>query len=59
MAHLNAVVASRKVLDADAAAVGLAPWWGRRTEPREIKHLAIAADMGLGTLSPEVTKVRV
>lgn len=59
VAHLNAVVASRKVLDADAVAVGLAPWWGRRTEPWEIKHLAIAADMGLGTLSPEVKKVRV
>jgi len=48
----NALIAGTDALAVDALGVQLAPLYGRKLKPSQIKHLKLAAEMGLGTLEP-------
>ena len=47
----NTIIAGRDPVSVDAYGVRLAPLYGRRIKPRQIKHLKKARAMGLGSLS--------
>jgi len=53
----NTLLAGTDPLAVDAAGVRLAPLYGRKIKPRQVKHLKIAQAMGLGTLEPPVELV--
>ncbi len=46
----NTLIAGTDPVAVDAAGVRLAPLFGRKIEPKKVKHLALAAAMGLGKL---------
>lgn len=48
----NTLLAGTDALALDAAGVRLAPLYGRKIKPSQIKHLKIAQAMGLGMLEP-------
>jgi uncharacterized protein (DUF362 family) len=48
VANLNTVVASADPVAADAYAVGLTPWYGKALTWKNVAHLVMAAEMGLG-----------
>jgi len=50
---LDTVIASRDPVAADARAVLLSEWYGRRFEPRQVKHIALAHERGLGRMDVE------
>jgi uncharacterized protein (DUF362 family) len=51
----NTLVAGRDALAVDAVGVRLAPLYGKEIKPRQIKHLLLAEEHGIGKidLSPE------
>jgi uncharacterized protein (DUF362 family) len=53
----NAILAGTDAVAVDAAAVELAPLYGRKIKARQIRHLKIAADMGLGVLKPPANRI--
>lgn len=53
----NAVLAGTDPVAVDAAAVELAPLYGRKIKPRQIKHLKLAEKMGLGVLKPPADRI--
>ncbi len=53
----NAVLAGTDPVAVDAASVGLALLYGRKIKARQIKHLKIAGNMGLGVLEPPADRV--
>jgi uncharacterized protein (DUF362 family) len=46
----DTVIASRDVVAADAMAVSLFEWYGRRFEPRQVRHILLAHERGLGSM---------
>jgi hypothetical protein len=48
VANLNTVVASADPVAADAYAVGLTPWYVKALTWKNVAHLVMAAEMGLG-----------
>lgn len=46
----DTVIASRDMVAADAHTVASFEWYGRRFEPRQIKHIRRAAERGLGRM---------
>ena len=46
----NTLVASRDALAVDAVGVGLAPLYGKEIKPRQIKHLLLAEEHGVGKI---------
>jgi uncharacterized protein (DUF362 family) len=55
---LNLVVASADMVAADAQMVALGTWYGRRFEPRQVKHISIAADRGLGRIDLDKLRIK-
>lgn len=51
--RLNQVIASTDMVAADAMAVRLGTWYGRKIEPRQVKHIRMAHDRGLGSMELE------
>lgn len=47
---MNTVIASRDMVAADAQAVSMFEWYGQHMEPRQVKHIRIAAERGLGRM---------
>jgi uncharacterized protein (DUF362 family) len=47
---LNLVIASPDMVAADAQMVSLGTWYGRSFEPKQVKHIAQAAERGLGIM---------
>ncbi len=47
------VIASRDMVAADAMAVKMFEWYGRKMEPRQVKHIRIAHERGLGRMDVE------
>ncbi|HMK35111.1 MAG TPA: DUF362 domain-containing protein [Desulfomonilaceae bacterium] len=47
---LNLVVASTDMVAADAQMVALGTWYGKKLEPRQVKHISMAAERGLGRM---------
>ncbi len=50
---LDTVIASRDPVAADARAVLLSEWYGRRFAPRQVRHIALAHERGLGRMDVE------
>ncbi|TVQ97431.1 MAG: DUF362 domain-containing protein [Desulfovibrionales bacterium] len=46
----DTVIASRDVVAADAMTVRMFEWYGRRIAPRQVRHILLAHDRGLGTM---------
>ncbi|MCE5274202.1 MAG: DUF362 domain-containing protein [Syntrophaceae bacterium] len=44
------VIASRDMVAADASAVQMFAWYGRRMEPHQVQHIKIAHERGLGRM---------
>ena len=42
----------------DAYAVTLAPWYGKGFSPRQIRHLLLAHQMGLGRIDLDTVKIK-
>lgn len=47
---LNLVIASPDMVAADAQMVALGTWYGKTFEPRQVKHISLAAERGLGVM---------
>ena len=54
----NKVIASADMVAADAMTVKLCTWWGRRMEPRQVKHIKLAHEKGLGRMDIENLNVK-
>ncbi|WP_338033425.1 DUF362 domain-containing protein [Desulfolutivibrio sulfoxidireducens] len=50
---LDTVIASRDPVAADARTVVLSEWYGRRFAPRQVRHIALAHERGLGRMDVE------
>lgn len=55
--HAKTIVAGAAPLAVDAATCSLASWNGRSTAPASVKHLARAAERGLGSL--DISRLRI
>lgn len=44
------VIASRDMVAADAAAVAMFEWYGKKMEPRQVKHIRLAHERGIGRM---------
>ena len=55
---LNLVIASTDMVAADAQMVALGTWYGKKFEPRQVKHIKMAADKGLGRLDIDKLHVK-
>lgn len=51
------VIASRDPVAADAVTVASYEWYGRRIQPRQVAHIALAAERGLGRMDVENLRV--
>ena len=49
----NTVIASHDMVAADAQAIQMFEWYGRRFAPRQVKHVRIAHERGLGRMDVE------
>jgi uncharacterized protein (DUF362 family) len=49
----NTIIASRDMVAADALAVGMFEWYGQKMAPRQVKHILIAHERGLGRMDVE------
>jgi uncharacterized protein (DUF362 family) len=54
----NTVIASTDIVAADAMAVSRFEWYGRRIQPRQVKHLLLAHERGLGRMDIDQLRVR-
>ena len=48
--ELNSVIASRDMVAADAQAVEMGEWYGQRMKPRQVPHIRLAHERGLGRM---------
>lgn len=53
----NTVIASRDMVAADAQTVKLFEWYGKKMEPRQVKHILLAHERGLGRMDIENLRV--
>jgi uncharacterized protein (DUF362 family) len=54
----NTIIASTDMVSADAQAVREFEWYGRRLEPRQVDHIRLAHERGLGRMDLERLAVR-
>ncbi len=54
----DVVIASPDMVAADAQAVSMFEWYGRKFEPRQVKHIRIAHERGLGRMDVENLQVK-
>ena len=47
---LDLVIASPDMVAADAQMVALGTWYGKKLQPKQIKHIRMAAERGLGRI---------
>ncbi len=55
---LNTVIASADPVAADAAVVSLTKWYGQSFEAKQVKHIKLAHEMGLGEMNLEKLKIK-
>jgi len=55
---INSVIASADMVAADAQAVALCQWYGRKMEPRQVKHILLAHERGLGRMDIENLRIK-
>ena len=46
----DTIIASRDMVAADATAVAMFEWYGQKMQPRQVKHISIAHERGLGRM---------
>ena len=46
----NTIIASDDMVAADAQAVSMFEWYGRKLKPRNVKHIRFAHERGLGRM---------
>lgn len=49
----NTIIASRDMVAADALAVSMFEWYGKKMAPRQVRHILIAHERGLGRMDVE------
>jgi uncharacterized protein (DUF362 family) len=52
------IIASRDMVAADAQAVSTVKWYGRSMKPRQVEHIRLAHERGLGRMDVENLVVR-
>ena len=55
---LDLVIASTDMVAADAQMVALGKWYGKKLEPRQIKHIRLAAERGLGRIDLDKLNIK-
>jgi len=55
---MNTIIASTDMVAADAQAVRMFEWYGRRMQPRQVKHIELAHQRGLGRMDIENLMVK-
>lgn len=55
---LNLVVASPDIVAADAQMLALGTWYGKKFEPRQVRHISLAAERGLGRMDLSKLNIR-
>lgn len=50
---MNTIIASADMVAADAKTVEMCTWYGKRFKPRQIKHIRLAHEQGLGRMDIE------
>jgi uncharacterized protein (DUF362 family) len=55
---LNLVIASADMVAADAQMVALGTWYDKKFEPKQVRHIRIAAERGLGRMDLEKLNVK-
>ncbi len=56
--NMRTVIASADMVAADAQAVSMFEWYGKRFEPRQVKHIRLAHERGLGRMDIENLQIR-
>jgi uncharacterized protein (DUF362 family) len=56
--RMDTVIASTDMVAADAKTVGMCEWYGQRFEPRQVDHIRLANDRGLGRMDVENLNVK-
>jgi uncharacterized protein (DUF362 family) len=56
--RMDTVIASNDMVAADAKTVGMCEWYGQRFEPRQVDHIRIAHERGLGRMDVENLHVK-
>jgi uncharacterized protein (DUF362 family) len=54
----DTIIASTDMVAADAQAVAMFEWYGRKLQPRNVKHIRIAHERGLGRMDVENLRVK-
>lgn len=55
---LNAVIASTDMVAADAQMVAMGTWYGRKFTPKQVRHIRISAERGLGRIDLDGLNIR-
>ncbi|MDR3604781.1 MAG: DUF362 domain-containing protein [Syntrophaceae bacterium] len=55
---LDLVIASADMVAADAQMVALGKWYGKKLEPKQIKHIRMAAERGLGRIDLDKLNIK-
>ncbi len=56
--HENTIIASKDMVAADAYAVSIFEWYGKRFKPRQVRHIKEAHERGLGRMDIENLEVK-
>ncbi len=56
--NMRTVIASADMVAADAQAVSMFEWYGKRFEPRQVKHIRLAHERGLGRMDTQNLQIR-
>jgi uncharacterized protein (DUF362 family) len=54
----DTIIASADMVAADAQAVAMFEWYGRKLQPRNVKHIRIAHERGLGRMDVENLRLK-
>ncbi len=55
---MNTIIASADMVAADAKTVEMCTWYGKRFKPRQIEHIRLAHEQGLGRMDIEKLVVK-
>jgi len=55
---MDTIIASTDMVAADAQAVAMFEWYGRKLQPRNVKHIRIAHERGLGRMDVENLRLK-
>lgn len=57
--QMNTIIASKDIVAADAKTVQICEWFGRHFEPRQIRHIQLGHERGLGRMDVDSLNVKV